>query len=269
MFMFVFVCQGTAQITGNVFLRVRMIRPIGSNTFGTGFTLEVDGRQYLITAKHVVASLKEEDTIQLNKGNQWDSVKVRVFRCDDPIDIAILIPPKQLTRAFPLEATIGSLTYAQDMYFAGFPYGIFTHMTTSPLPFVKKAIWSAISTDKNGVSRLFLDGYNNPGFSGGPIVYEDIYQRDVVFKLAGVIAGFRFDRTPVQKPEEITREQIIPKDLVEQRIIEKNGRLFRLNDTDDLVNFNTGIVIGYNVSHALDLIRKHPLGPKVSDTFKE
>lgn len=118
--------QANAQLTSNVFLRVRMIRPSGSPSFATGFTLEVDGRQYLITAKHVVTGMAAEDAIEIRKGDQWSQVKVKVLRCDDPIDIAVLVPPKQLTVDFPLESTMDGIRYAQDVYFAGFPYGLST-----------------------------------------------------------------------------------------------------------------------------------------------
>ena len=68
------------------------------------------------------------------------------------------------------------------------------------------------------------------------------------------MSGFRFDTTPVLKPEEIKPEQVNPDDIMQARIIEKDGHLFRLNNTEELVRFNTGIVIGYKIEHALDLI---------------
>jgi hypothetical protein len=44
--------------------------------------------------------------------------------------------------------------------------------------------------------------------------------------------------------------------------------LYRLDETDELVDFNTGIVAGYSINHALDLIKKNPIGPKTDDSFK-
>jgi hypothetical protein len=240
-------------------------------TSGSSFTIDVDGRQYLITAKHLIAGLKPEDTVQIRKGDDWLPVKVKVFRCDDPIDIAVLVPPTQLTVSFPLEPTTQGMRYGQDMFFVGFPYGIFTSGQTInrlyPIAFVKKAIMSA-SVNEKGVRTLFLDGHNNPGFSDGPIVYRDLDRMDFIYKVAGVVAGYRFDTTPVLKPEEIKPEQVKPEDIAQGRIIQRDGRLFRLHDTGELVQFNTGIVIGYEIEHALDLITKNPIGPKVSETFE-
>jgi len=257
-----------AQLTSNVLRRVRLIRPTNSKTHGTAFTLEVDKRQYLITAKHVVAGLKAEDTLQIYKAKKWKTLKVKVLRCDNPIDIAVLIPPTQLTVTFALEPTMKGIQFGQDVYFAGFPYGLFTDGWQSPIPFMKKAILSA-SFKRDGVIRIYLDGHNNPGFSGGPIVYRDLRNKGTfTFRLAGVVSGFRRDFNPVLQPEKIKEEEIKPEDRAKNRIIQKDGQLLRLNDTEQMVQINTGIVVGYSISHALDLIHKNPIGPMVSDEFK-
>jgi len=108
--------RASAQITSNVLRRVLMLRLAGSESFGTGFTLEADGRQYLITAKHVVAGMKAEGTVEIRQGDGWSPVPVRVFRCDDPVDIAVLVAPKQLTVAFPLEPNMAEIMHGQDVY---------------------------------------------------------------------------------------------------------------------------------------------------------
>lgn len=83
-----------AQVTANVLTRVLMIR-VGQYQ-GSAFTMEVDGRQYLVTAKHMVKRLKAEDSIEILNDGQSSSVSVEVFRRDDPVDIAVLVPPAQL-----------------------------------------------------------------------------------------------------------------------------------------------------------------------------
>jgi hypothetical protein len=157
------------------------------------------------------------------------------------------------------------------MFFIGFPYGIFTSGQSINLlysiPFTKKAVMSALE-NVNGVVRIFLDGHNNFGFSGGLIVYRDLDSNELVYKVAAVVSGFRHDITSVLKPEEIKPEDVRPEDIAQGRILRRDGRLFRLHDTEKLVKFNTGIVLGYKIEHALDLIYKNPIGPQVSDTFK-
>jgi hypothetical protein len=84
----------------------------------------------------------------------------------------------------------------------------------------------------------------------------------------GVISGFRSARNPVLRPVEIKPEEVTPEETVRGRIITKNGRLYRLVETEELVDFNTGIIAAYGINHALDLIKKNAIGPKTDDSFK-
>jgi hypothetical protein len=122
--------QVSAQVTDHVFLRVRMIQ--AGKAQGTSFTLDVDGRQYLITAKHLVTGLNSDDVVKILQSDGWASVAVKVFRCAEPIDIAVLVPPEQLTVNLPLEPTSAGIRFSQDMFFVGFPYDIFTNSELTP-----------------------------------------------------------------------------------------------------------------------------------------
>jgi S1-C subfamily serine protease len=227
--------QAQAQVTSNVLRRVLMIRHTASNSFGTAFTLEVEGRQYVITPKHVVAGLKPEDTLEINQHEQWSSVKVKVLHCDDPIDIAVLIPPVQLTVSYPLEPNTDKVLYGQDAYFVGFPYGLFTGGKKVnglyPIAFIKKGTFSA--TGREGIATvIFLDGHNNPGFSGGPIVYRDLNQNGTVFYLAGVISGFLPELIPTVVPEVVKPGQDISQEEPWRIRKLNDGRIFKLKDSE-------------------------------------
>src|ERR1700754_4339322 len=78
-------------LTANVLKRV--VRVVIGSSSGTAFTIDVDGRHYQITAKHVVATVKDSDaTIQVcGDGGQCEDVLVTVLRCADPVDIAVLV----------------------------------------------------------------------------------------------------------------------------------------------------------------------------------
>lgn len=241
----------TGQVPSNVFRRVLMIKAGAS--IGTAFTIDVDGRQYLITAKHVVADLKDEDNVDIRKGAAWQPTVFKVLRCPEPIDIAVLIPRAQLTVSFALDPD-NKFFFGQDVYFVGFPYGLATDGKNVngafPLAFMKKGIISA-TQNEGDATLLFVDGHNNPGFSGGPIVYRNLNQSQPnVFHVAAVVSGFRHEYEPVLR-------------LVEVKPGDK-----KLVETGELVRQNTGIVRGYAIRHALELIRKNPTGPKVSDTFE-
>src|SRR5271157_2435182 len=90
------VLPSRGQVTSNVLRRTLLIQ---ASETGTAFTIEVDNRQYIITAKHVVGTLpnEAESTIKIRKKSGWSDLKVRVFKCDEPVDIAVLVPPVQVT----------------------------------------------------------------------------------------------------------------------------------------------------------------------------
>jgi hypothetical protein len=262
-------------MTKNVFTRVLLIQ-VG-DVSGSAFTIDVDGRQYIVTAKHVVQKLPNEaaSTIQIRKKNSWAPLRVTVFKCDDPVDIAILVPPAQVTVNLPLEPTSKGLIVGQDAYFVGFPFALQFAKTYGSLPsvfgFVKKATVAQLDSmpDRN-MQRILLDGYNNPGFSGSPLVFRDWNQSGVVLKVAGVIVSFESSLSPVMKKIKIQENQITLEDREQNRVFRTNdGQVYRLEDTGQLVRLNTGIATAWDIGSAVDLIRKHPIGPQTTDSFIE
>jgi hypothetical protein len=134
---------------------------------------------------------------------------------------------------------------------------------------VKKGLVAQFdSTPERNMQRIFVDGYNNPGFSGSPLVYRDLSQSGLVFKVAGVIVSYEADDSPVLKKLEIRENQITAEDRAKNRVRRTtDGRVYRLLDTGNVVQLNTGIATAWDIGTAVDLIRKHPVGPKVSDAF--
>jgi hypothetical protein len=260
-----------------VFERVLEVR-VNSGTVhegtGTAFTLDVDGRQYLITAKHVVTGLHDEDKIDVFMNDGWSPLNVKIFRCEDPIDIAVLIPPHQMTVNFDLPFDKTDFIYGQDAYFLGFPYDIKSagQGVNGPYPMamVKRGTISgthALDESKKAVVIL-LDGYNNPGFSGAPIVYRDLNQGGIIMKLIGVVSGFLPEVVPAMKEHDIASRDAAGDAAKEQpwRIRQrKNGSWFEYLDDGTFVALNTGIVEGFVIDPAIDLIRKHAIGPEAKD----
>lgn len=260
------------QVTSNVLRRTLLIQ---ASEGGTAFTIEVDGRQYLITAKHVVGKLpnEAESTIQVRKKNGWAPLKVTVFKCDDPVDIAVLVPPAQVTVNFALEPTSKGMMAGQDAYFVGFPYGNFTTYATQPdvFGFVKRATVAQFDSLPDAHAQMILlDGYNNPGFSGSPVVYRDLSQSGIVFKVAGVLVSYVYDASPVvNEKQEIHESEITAEDKERNDVVRTitDGRFYRVEDTKQLVKLNSGIATAWDIGSAVDLIRKHPIGPKACDNF--
>ncbi|HEY9629972.1 MAG TPA: serine protease [Coleofasciculaceae cyanobacterium] len=228
------------MITTNILFRVFHIQNRGKT--GTCFTIDVDNKQYLVTAKHVIEGLSVSDRIQIFYEQQWKYLDVVILgKCDGDVDVAVLRPSIQLSPPFPLEPTTGGITIGQDIYFLGFPYGNMSNLTEMnrgfPLPLIKKGILSAIIRE-DGNELLFLDGHNNRGFSGGPVIFSKPFEPPE-YKVAGVIRG------------NLGRDE---------PIYDENKKLTALT-----YRYNTGIIIADDIRNAVDIIYANPDGWQITN----
>ncbi|MEH6477748.1 MAG: serine protease [Sneathiella sp.] len=224
------------MITSNVLERLFFIR--FGNATATCFTIVVDNREYIITAKHVVEQIGAEDTIQLKLNNQWINLDVKlVGHAEDDVDISVLSTDRVLTPAnHPMQPTSKGMIYGQDMYFLGYPFGWTGELTMagnggSPLPFVKKAILALL-----GGKTFYLDGHNNKGFSGGPVIFKNANGPNE-FKVGGVISGYT---------------------AVEQPVLHEGRK------TPLIVQDNTGIISVMDINGAVKVIKDNPIGCPIS-----
>jgi S1-C subfamily serine protease len=206
------------------------------NDIGSAFTIERQGRQYLITARHLVAQIKDGDSIELLKEGRFSTYTVKRIPVEPPnADVAVLVLPSPLPGTLPI-AVDGAMTLSEELYFLGFPYGLVIPGVVLDsgfhLPLVKRGIVSGFGL-QDGVNFLLLDGFNNRGFSGGPIVRGTPADRPTII---GVVSGYRYEDEPIQlkgKPSDYTYQA------------------------------NTGIVIGIGIRHAIEAIDKKPIGPRI------
>ena len=133
---------------------------------------------------------------------------------------------------------MGGLGFGQDVYFVGYPYGQFADFGelnwNYPLPFIKKGIVSCVEQEPDGTKRVYLDAHNNPGFSGGPVVFKESNSNS--FKIASVISGYRYVNEPIYQ-----NDQPIP-------------FTFR---------YNTGIILSFSIQHAVEIAKSNPIGPEI------
>lgn len=224
-----------AQVTANVLTRVFPFRY--GDAIGSSFTVEVDGRQYLLTARHLVSGLRDDGSIELHRNGEWNRLKIKRLPVEpSAADIAVLVLPSVLPQTLPIDLGEAGLILSEELYFLGFPYGLTfpgaLQASGFPFPFVKRGICSAFGP-VNGTRYVFLDGHNNPGFSGGPIVRSRPNSTPTII---AVVAGFRHADEAVLK----------------------EGK-----PTEYYYRANTGIVVGTSVTHAADAIRKRPIGPSL------
>lgn len=233
------------MITSNVWLRTFFAK-FGNST-GTAFTTEIDSRQYLVTARHVVEGIKSRDAIHIFHDRKWKKLDVQVIGIgEEESDIAVLSPSLQLSPLLPLEASTDGLTLGQQLYFLGFPFGWdggSEYLSNGyPMGFVKSGVLSAIIP--GNPTKIYLDAHVNEGFSGGPVVFvaggHPADQR-TKFKLAGVVANFP---TPILRP-----------------VVTANGdQVLDKNNNPIGIRENPGFVVAIDIKHAVDLINQNPIG---------
>jgi len=140
--------------------------------------------------------------------------------------------PNQVLCLGHIDVGSAGMFVGQDVAFWGFPYGLYTEGKINnnfPIPFVKRAIISGFG---NGDRFIWLDGINNPGFSGGPVaIYDEATKRR---KIIAVVSGFL-------SAEEAVRYHGQPTDLQSEN--------------------NTGLIKCWTIDNALDAIRTCPEGP--------
>jgi len=191
----------------------------------------------MVTAKHVIAGCQDGDVLEIYRENNWHSFRAVIVGHYSNADVSVFVLPIVIS-SHPMPPTSVNLVYGQDVYFLGFPFGA-QDMTNPelnrefPMPYVKKAIVSSMPYQPNG-RFFFLDGINNPGFSGGPVVFRE--NGNPEFRACGIISGYRFNNESVYQ-----------------------------NDTqlELFVKVNTGIVIAYDISNAIELIDANPIGMEI------
>ena len=211
---------------------------------GTCFTITVEGKMYLITARHIVKEITGLDSVQIYHDGKWVNISVRVIGHASPlVDISVLTGDLSFLRNASIPASRDRLGYSQDVYYLGFPDSIVeTDKASSlameinkgfPLPMAKRAILSNVGND----NHFFIDGYGSQGFSGGPVIFRPSDSEP--YQVAGVIIKYAPEIIPVYKT-----------DL--QAKIDGEG-------TKPIGYFrgNSGITTASWIKHATDLIEKN------------
>ena len=224
------------MITTNAIQRTFKIRRGESS--GTGFTTDRSGRQYLITARHVVEGIVPGETIDVWHEEQWKALNIDVVGIGQgALDVTVLAASIQVSPVHPLEASEGGLYYGQQAYLLGFPYGYDSGGAEInrglPIPFVKAGVVSAL--EFGDVNRIYIDTHANEGFSGGPVVFHP-QNKSNELRVAGVVTGY------IQHPRTVR---------------DGNGNCLAS------VGENTGIVVALGMKQVVELIDANPIGFKL------
>jgi hypothetical protein len=249
-----------ATPTTNVLTRTLMIESRYGR--GTTFSLDVDNREYWITAKHLLTGAEHppygsirNSSVSLRLLNpdaeteKWMSVNFSVIDAGKDVDIVALAPQQPiLNNPIPsLPTTSAGVMLGGDCEFLGFPYGGGWRATwkdagRSWMPYTKHCTISAMASGEPGEPKVWvLDGINNAGFSGGPVVSRTGAEQQIF----GVLSGYHLEPT-----------EVISSISTKKRKEAKSRPGRHLS-----VNLNSGFIIVYDISSVIDAIHKNPIGP--------
>jgi hypothetical protein len=269
-----FLYGQSAQVTNNALFRTFMIETTVGR--GTTFSIDVDNREYWITAKHVFTGKRtgpagefKTKTVQANVlsglGNgdeghdqSWKTVQFQAIDPGKDIDILILVPDHLLLpydRDFNLRTDSPNIGFGGDCEFLGFPYGGGWKIRRSSsnewvwLPYTKHCTVSA-RVEEGGLGIWVLDGINNEGFSGGPV----LSQTGPSQRVFAVISGFH------QEPLEVMPEPA-PGQTQASSVPPPPELPGQQSSQRQVVEANSGFILAFDIQPAIKAIQANPIGP--------
>jgi len=255
------VAAQSAQPTNNILFRTLMIK--SKIEAGTMFPIEVDNREYWLTAKHILTGRKSgpagEITAKtftldvldpIGEAIKWNQTEFKIIDPGKDIDIVVLVPNIKLqTVDIPSLKVSSSMGMGQECSFLGFPFAntwtaTFSDSQKYKMPFIKHCYVSGIIRQATA-AVLVLDGINNPGFSGGPVLYRTGPDQVVL----GVISSYHHE------PGEVHSIEVPDVPTAAQAPCNKKP-----TKKKDVVDLNTGIILAFMADVAVDAIKKNPIG---------
>jgi hypothetical protein len=174
----------------------------------TIFRVHYKGKNYYVTARHLFPSETHNTKISFELTADSTARKVDgnlLLHKDNRVDIAVIepIPNEPFSQAISIETP--EIPMGDNGFFLGFPMGLNSADRSKinkgfPFPLVKRANLSGVST-VDDIHTLFLDGHNNPGFSGGPVLFKNRFKpADNTWYLAGVVSGYYNQKNQLMTP---------------------------------------------------------------------
>jgi S1-C subfamily serine protease len=219
--------------------RTVFIRQKGSDEGGSAITLDYKGKLYLVTARHVVEGIPRNDAnIEVRRSDKWEDYHTikTLYPSSADADIAVFETDETAAQPFGIApvglSTTAGVSLGQQVWFIGYPFGMSSvpakGSTIAELPFLKRGTMSALDTSNSEAVVYYIDGFNNPGFSGGPVVYWEFATH--AYKVLAVVKGYRNDTAKI---------------------------LINGNQVETNILVNSGILVSYGIQHAIDAIEKN------------
>ena len=83
--------------------------------------LDKEGKQYLVTARHVFGDDKTRSSIEVFYKEKWATLSIKIIELGvGDVDIAVLVPSIRLSPALALDANLDGISLGQDVFSRGF-----------------------------------------------------------------------------------------------------------------------------------------------------
>lgn len=180
-------------IPAQVWNRMMHIRNPRTGATGSAFAVEVDGNEYICSARHIFDGAIP-DAIEVRFDRSWVLMPVQLVGVgvgeDDVIVLRSIGFRRVASGSLPVLMSRDKMIITQEAFVLGYPFGweSYPKETSDKWPFaiVKHAIITGLPTDDHP-RKLLLDCQINPGFSGGPVAVNILGTLDWAF--VGVIAA--------------------------------------------------------------------------------
>jgi len=210
--------------------------------FGSSIAISQNDVTYIVTAKHLFPRLESNTDVNFRifRDARWVNFRGTIwFSKEAEVDIAVIKTGDLIAFPRPFDLGMESMYLSQSCFFLGFPLGLkMDDVSRSinegyPIPFVKMGLISAFTWENslNKVSKIYLDGNNINGFSGGPVIIENrAGSSKNKMRVIGIVSGYLQIANPVR-------------DSLNNPI----GHFFQEN---------TGIVVCYPFDYAMQIIKE-------------
>lgn len=219
------------MVTNHILLRTFFIK---GTRYGTAFAIDIDGEEYLVTAKHLLDTATDRTNIKLFHSEKWCDLDAKVIgHGRGEVDISVLQLDQRLAEPnSSVTAKIDGLYVGQEVFFLGFPYKMWSNvgplMGGLPCAYAKKGMVSAFQI--NDPQVIHVDAINNEGFSGGPLFFSTFGNPSEI-RIAGVVSKFRVEY---------------------EKVIDARGE-----ETEMTVAYNTGFLVAYGTKYISEIINSY------------
>jgi hypothetical protein len=260
----------TARVGTGILYRTLMVKT--THDIGTMFSIDVDNREYWVTAKHLLTGAKHPPIGRVKVKNvslavldptvpeqKWDSYEFSVLDPGEEIDIVVLAAKRGIQRRpiATLPLTSAGTPIGGECEFLGFPFANswmarLDNDSRYRMPYIKHCYVSGLMLEP--IKVFVLDGINNEGFPGGPVIFGAGDDE----KILGVISSYQpepSDVLSVPLPEPPSGQKSTSTESPKK----KNTR------RKSVVNLNSGIIFATDANYAIEAIKNNPIGPIIEN----